>query len=969
MSTVFFSTDRFAARHNGPTEEDIRGMLEQVGCSSLDELIARAIPSDIRLQRPLDLPEALSERDLLAKAQALADKNRFGRSYTGMGYYDTATPAVIRRNVLENPNWYTQYTPYQAEISQGRLEALLNFQTAVAELTGLPIANASLLDEATAAAEAMTMLARSSTKRGAHVFLVDAGCHPQTIRVVQTRAKPLGITVAVGDWRTFAFGDEAFGALVQYPSTDGAIYDYSDLCARAREAKAHVAAAADLLALTLLAPPGDFGADVAVGTTQRFGMPMGYGGPHAAYLAATEPFKRRIPGRIIGLSVDAHGDPALRMALQTREQHIRRARATSNICTAQVLPAILSGMYAAYHGPDGLRAIAERIHGLAVLLANGLERLGHGVRHEQFFDTLRIDPRRGDAESILRNAARHGVNLRRYDDDSLGVALDETVGLEEMDTLLHIFAGRRNGVSAATLAPEAPPAYAGPMRRASPFMEHPVFHRYRSETEMMRYLQRLASRDLSLTTSMIPLGSCTMKLNAAAELLPITLPGFSGPHPFVPADQAQGYAELIEELDGWLAEITGFSRTFFQPNSGASGEYTGLLVIKAWHESRGDARRDVCLIPESAHGTNPASAVLAGMQVVVVKTDEAGNVDVAALRNAAEKHADRLAALMITYPSTHGVFEKDIREIIDVVHRCGGQVYLDGANMNAQVGLCRPGDFGADACHLNLHKTFCIPHGGGGPGMGPICVAEHLAPFLPASPLPGPQDEAAAVGPVAAAPYGSANILVISWAYIAMMGAEGLARATKLAILNANYMMARLEKTYPVLYKGVFGQCAHEFLLDLRPFGRSAGISERDVAKRLMDYGFHAPTVSFPVAGTLMIEPTESETKEELDRFCEALERIREEIRQIEAGEADPVQNPLRNAPHTARMVASDAWPYPYSRETAAFPAPWTREHKFWPSSGRIDDAYGDRNLVCACPPVAEYAREDAKEDVREDVS
>ena len=964
MPTAFSSTDRFAERHNGPTEEDIREMLEQVGCSTLDELIDRTIPSDIRLDRMLDLPEALSEQDLLAKAHALADKNRVGRSYIGMGYYDTATPAVIRRNVLENPNWYTQYTPYQAEISQGRLEALLNFQTAVADLTGLPIANASLLDEATAAAEAMTMLARSSRKRSAHVFLVDVACHPQTIRVVQTRAKPLGVTVVVADWRTFAFGDEVFGALVQYPTTDGAIYDYSALCAQARQANAHVVAAADLLSLTLLAPPGEFGADVAVGTTQRFGMPMGYGGPHAAYLAATEPFKRKIPGRIIGLSVDAHGDPALRMALQTREQHIRRARATSNICTAQVLPAIMSGMYAVYHGPDGLRAMAERIHRLARLFGNGLERLGHGLRHARFFDTLRIDPGRGDAERILRNAERHGVHLRRYDDGSLGVALDETTGLEEVDALLHIFAGESGGVSGCvsveTLVPEAPPAFAGPMQRATPFLEHPVFRRYRSETEMMRYLQRLASRDLSLTTSMIPLGSCTMKLNAAAELLPITLPGFSGPHPCIPEDQVPGYAELIEELDAWLAEITGFSRTFFQPNSGASGEYTGLLVIKAWHESRGDDRRTVCLIPESAHGTNPASAVLAGMQVVVVNTDEAGNVDVGALREAADKHADRLAALMITYPSTHGVFEKDIREIIDVVHRRGGQVYLDGANMNAQVGLCRPGDFGADVCHLNLHKTFCIPHGGGGPGMGPICVAEHLAPFLPASPLSGAQDDEAAVGPVAAAPYGSANILVISWAYIAMMGAEGLARATKLAILNANYMMARLEKTYSVLYKGAFGRCAHEFLLDLRPFSRSAGISERDVAKRLMDYGFHAPTVSFPVAGTLMIEPTESETKEEMDRFCEALERIREEIRHIEEGAADPVQNVLKNAPHTARMVVADAWPYPYSRETAAFPAPWTRAHKFWPASGRIDDAYGDRNLVCACPPIEEYVSEEA---------
>ena len=961
-------TDDFVRRHNGPSPKEVEQMLERLGCSTLDELIDQTIPEGIRLGRPLELPEALSERDLLARARALAEKNQIFRSFIGMGYHDTITPPVIQRSILENPNWYTQYTPYQAEISQGRLEALLTFQTMVIDLTGLPIANASLLDEATAAAEAMMMFGRLAQKEDANVFFVSEECHPQTIEVVRGRAEPIGVEVVVGDHRTFEFTEQVFGALVQYPASDGAIYDYREFCDRAHESNALVAMAADLLSLTLIEPPGEFGADAAVGNTQRFGVPLGYGGPHAAYFATRDEFKRQVPGRIIGVTVDANGDQALRMALQTREQHIRRARATSNICTAQVLLAIMAGMYAVYHGPEGLRAIAERVHNLTKLLARGLERLGFSVRHDHFFDTIRVDIRDGrSANELLAEARRHRVNLRRFEDGSIGVALDETVNKDDINTLIRIFGGSVNGISAASLAAEIDAGYQGPLRRTSPYLEHPVFNSYRSETEMMRYLHRLSSRDLSLTTSMIPLGSCTMKLNAAAELMPITFPGFNSLHPCAPADQAQGYHELIDELDRWLCEITGFAKTSFQPNSGASGEYAGLLVIRAYHAGRGEPHRDVCLIPESAHGTNPASATMAGMNVVVVKTDSAGNVDVGDLREKAEKNADHLAALMITYPSTHGVFEEEIREIIRIVHENGGQVYFDGANMNAQVGLCRPGDYGADVCHLNLHKTFCIPHGGGGPGMGPICVAEHLVPFLPRHPFAesGMADDLTSgvaasdqsIRAVSAAPYGSANILVISWAYIAMMGAEGLKRATELAILNANYMMARLEENFPVLYRGARGRCAHEFLLDLRPFKRGAsGVSELDVAKRLMDYGYHAPTVSFPVVGTMMIEPTESESKEELDRFCSALELIREEIREIEEGHADAAVNVLKNAPHTATMIAADAWDLPYGREKAAFPAPWTREHKFWPSVRRVDDAYGDRNLVCACPPVEAYA-------------
>ncbi len=949
-------TDRFVRRHLGPSEADVAEMLAALGLSSIDELIDETVPAAIRTGRPLNLPPARTEYELLDEARAIASKNQVRRSFIGMGYHDTITPPVILRNVFENPSWYTQYTPYQAEISQGRMEALLTFQTMVIDLTGLEIANASLLDEGTAAAEAMLMLHRVVKGKTRNVFFVSEACHPQTIAVVQTRAVPLGIEVVVGDHRTFAFTEEVFGALVAYPDTDGAIHDYRDFCDAAHEAGAHVTVVADLLSLTLLTPPGAFGADVAVGSTQRFGVPMGYGGPHAAYFATREAFKRQTPGRIIGLSIDADGKPAYRMALQTREQHIRRAKATSNICTAQVLLAVMAGMYAVWHGPDGLRRIATRVHNLTKVLAHGLELLGYTLRHDHFFDTIRVDlgSRSG---LLLREAAEaQGINLRYFDDGSVGVTLDEAVRPSDLDTLFAVFGhDRAFNFTAGELAGLMDDGYDGPLARTTPYLTHPVFHRYHSETEMMRYLHRLAGRDLSLTTSMIPLGSCTMKLNAAAELMPVSWAAFNRLHPFVPPEQAEGYRILVEQLSAWLAEITGFPGVSLQPNSGASGEYTGLLVIRAYHASRGEGHRNVCLIPSSAHGTNPASAVMAGLEVVVVACDDHGNVDLLDLRAKAEAHADRLAALMITYPSTHGVFEEGIVEICRIVHEHGGQVYLDGANMNAQVGLCRPGEFGADVCHLNLHKTFAIPHGGGGPGVGPICCAEHLTPFLPGHPLVE-TGGARAIGPVAAAPYGSASILPISWAYIAMLGPDGLTRATETAILNANYMAHRLRAHYDVLYTGANGRVAHEFILDLRPIKRLTGITEIDVAKRLMDYGFHAPTVSFPVPGTLMIEPTESESKAELDRFCEAMIAIRAEIREVEAGAADPERNPLKQAPHTATLVTAEAWDLPYSREQAAFPAPWTRSNKFWPSVRRVDDAYGDRHLVCACPPMEAYA-------------
>lgn len=949
-------TDRFVDRHIGPSDDEIRQMLDVLGLASLDELTNQTIPESIRLERPLNLPPARSEHELLELVREIGARNGQYRSFIGMGYADTITPPVILRNVLENPNWYTQYTPYQAEISQGRLEMLLTYQTMVIDLTGMEIANASLLDEGTAAAEAMMMFQRVARKGDRTKFFVAQDCHPQTIEVVKARALPIGVEVVVGDPATFSFTEAFFGALLQYPATDGAIYDYSDFCAAAHEAGALVVVAADLLSLTLLTPPGEFGADVAVGSTQRFGVPMGYGGPHAGYFATKDAFKRQVPGRIIGVSVDADGNPALRMALQTREQHIRRDKATSNICTAQVLLAIMAAGYAVYHGPKGLRAIAERVHNLTKVLASGLQKLGHSIRYQDFFDTLRVDLGNRSAQDILEAADANRVNLRLFDDNSIGIALDETVSADDLDTLLAIFEPPEGfDFTAEDIAEELEPGYKGPLARTSEYLEHPVFNTYHSETEMMRYLQKLAAKDLSLTTSMIPLGSCTMKLNAVAELMPITMPAFSRLHPFVPAEQAEGYRIVIEQLQDWLAEITGFEAVSLQPNSGASGEYAGLLVIRAYHESRGEGHRNVCLVPASAHGTNPASAIMAGMDVVVVATAPNGNVDVDDLRAKAEQYKDRLAALMITYPSTHGIFEESIRDICQIVHEHGGQVYMDGANMNAQVGLCRPGDIGADVCHLNLHKTFSIPHGGGGPGMGPIAVAAHLKPFLPGHPIVRTGGEQA-IGPVASAPYGSASILLISWAYIAMMGGDGLKKASQVAILNANYLAKRLEGHYDLVYRGLNGRVAHEFIMDLRPFKQTAGITEVDAAKRLMDYGFHAPTMSWPVAGTMMVEPTESESKAELDRLADALISIRSEIQEIELGVADRAQNVLKQAPHTASFVLSDNWQMPYGREKAAFPAPWTRVHKYWPTVRRVDDAYGDRNLVCACPPVEAYA-------------
>jgi glycine dehydrogenase len=969
--------DRFQSRHNGPSPDEQAEMLAAIGADSLDALVAETVPDAIRTDRPLDLPPALSEAQLLERARELAQLNEVRRSFLGMGYHDTITPPVIQRNVFENPAWYTQYTPYQAEIAQGRLEALLNYQTVVSDLTGLEIANASLLDEGTAAAEAMMLLARVSPNR--RRFLVSRRCHPQTIAVVEARAVPMGLEVEIGDHEAWTFDETVLGCLVQYPATDGEVVDYRPTAEAAHAAGAYVVAACDLLALCLIEAPGTWGADVAVGNSQRFGVPLGYGGPHAAFFATRDSFKRQVPGRIIGLTVDRDGNPALRMALQTREQHIRRDKATSNICTAQVLLAVMAGMYAVYHGPEGLRRIARYVHGATRLLAQGLRKLGHTVRHEAFFDTLQVEPVGMSADEVMEACDLNGVNLRRFADGSFGIALDETVSAADVDTLFAVFStGDRVGPSLDKLAAkltrtartdvggdgaaydEAPAPftglpYEGPLARTTPYLAHPVFHRYHSESEMMRYLYRLTSRDLSLTTSMIPLGSCTMKLNAAAELMPVSLTGFSKLHPFVPRAQAQGYAQVVSDLEAWLAEITGFSAVSLQPNSGASGEYAGLLVIRAYHAARGEAHRRICLIPDSAHGTNPASAVMAGMQVVPVKTRPDGTVDLDDLKAKAAQHADNLSALMVTYPSTFGVFEKGIRDVCAAVHEHGGQVYMDGANMNAQVGLCRPGEFGADVCHLNLHKTFAIPHGGGGPGMGPICVAEHLAPYLPVHPVVDGVGGDAAIGPVSAAPYGSASILLISWAYIAMMGAEGLTDASRLAILNANYLMTRLDGAYGIVFRGEKGRCAHEFILDLRPF-RAAGVTEVDAAKRLMDYSYHAPTMSWPVPGTMMIEPTESESKAELDRFAEAMLAIREEIRAVETGAADRADNVLKNAPHTAALVTADAWERPYGRGQAAFPLPFVREHKFWPAVRRVDDAFGDRNLVCTCPPMAEYA-------------
>ncbi len=947
--------DPFVLRHIGPRPSQTEDMLQTLGAGTMEAFIDQVVPAAIRTDRSLELPGARAEWQVISELERIASMNQVFRSLIGAGYHDTVTPPVIQRNILENPGWYTQYTPYQAEIAQGRLEALLNFQTMVTDLTGLEVANASLLDEATAAAEAMTMIYAIKGHPHGGVFFVSDGCHPQVHAVMQTRAKYLGITILAGDHRTVEISEDMVGAILQYPATDGAIHDYRTFIQRAHAVGLLVAVAADLLSLTLLTPPGELGADVAVGSSQRFGVPLGYGGPHAAYFATRDAHKRFIPGRIIGVSIDSQGKRALRMALQTREQHIRREKATSNICTAQVLLAVIAGMYAVYHGPHGLRRIAETIHNLTKILARGLEHLGHTVIHKEFFDTLRIRPAEGTRTLILAAAQEKKYNLRGYADGTLGISLDELSTVEEVENLLLLFARVRQGVpSIADLARNEEHGYHQILARASGYLQHPVFNTYHSETEMLRYIRMLESKDLSLTSSMIPLGSCTMKLNATAEMLPISWPAFSKLHPFAPQEQAAGYHFLFRQLEEWLKEITGLSGISMQPNSGAQGEYTGLLVIRAYHEDRGESHRNVCLIPSSAHGTNPASAVMAGMEVVVVRCDEKGNIDISDVRAKAEEYHDRLGALMVTYPSTHGVFEEGIKEICLIIHEHGGQVYMDGANMNAQVGLCRPGELGADVVHLNLHKTFCIPHGGGGPGMGPIAVARHISPFLPCHPL-ARTGGAKGIGAISAAPWGSPSILPVSWAYIALMGGDGLTLATKHAILNANYMARRLEGAYPILYKGARGRVAHEFILDLRNLKATSGVEAEDIAKRLMDYGFHAPTVSFPVAGTIMIEPTESESKEELDRFCDALISIRKEIAEIEEGKADRKNNVLKNSPHTSAMVTSDVWSAPYTRQQAAFPAPWTRERKFWPSVGRVNNAYGDRHLICTCPPIEAY--------------
>jgi glycine dehydrogenase len=939
----------FSRRHLGPDAADQAAMLATLGLESMDALIDAVVPPAIRSTEPLAVAAARTEAETLSELRRIAEGNQVFKSYIGMGYYDCHTPPVILRNILENPAWYTAYTPYQPEISQGRLEALLNFQTMIAELTGLEIANASMLDEGSAAAEAMAFCRRVSKNPGTK-FFVAQDCHPQTIEVVQTRAEPLRIQVVVGDPATDIDGRECFGVLLQYPASTGAIHDYRATIAQAHAHGALVAVAADLLALTLLKPPGELGADVAVGSAQRFGVPMGYGGPHAAYFATRDAHKRLMPGRLVGVSIDASGDKAYRLAMQTREQHIRREKATSNICTAQVLLAVIASMYAVWHGPHGLRTIAERVHRLTATLAAGLRRLGCGVANDAFFDTLTV--RTGGRTAALHAAARaQRINLRAVDAETIGISLDETTTRADVETLWSILAAPQASLPAfAEIEATAPDSIPAGLARTSAFLTHPVFTAHRSETAMLRYLRRLADKDLALDRTMIPLGSCTMKLNATTEMIPITWPEFGGLHPFAPAEQTAGYRQLIDDLERMLCACTGYDAVSLQPNAGSQGEYAGLLAIRAWHASRDEGHRDVCLIPSSAHGTNPASAQMAGMQVVVVQCDERGNVDLADLRAKAEKHAGSLAAIMITYPSTHGVFEAGVREICEVVHAHGGQVYIDGANLNAMVGLCQPGRFGGDVSHLNLHKTFCIPHGGGGPGVGPIAVKAHLAPFLPGHRVAG----LAGIGAVSAAPWGSASILPISWAYIAMMGSTGLKHASEVAILNANYIAERLAPHYPILYTGDRGRVAHECIIDLRPLTDQTGISVEDVAKRLIDYGFHAPTMSFPVAGTLMIEPTESESKAELDRFCDALIRIRDEIRAVETGALDPKDNPLKHAPHTAQVLAGP-WQHPYTRETAAFPVASLRATKYWPPVGRIDNVYGDRHLVCACPPVSEY--------------
>ena len=938
---VKYYQHQFVDRHVGPNQEELSQMLHTIGVGSIEELIDLSIPKSIQSKEKLNVGNGISEKELIEKLKSIAEKNTIMKTYIGMGYYNCITPPVIQRNILENPGWYTQYTPYQAEISQGRLEALINFQTMVCDLTALPIANASLLDEATAAAEAMTMTYRMSKDR--NIFLVSKHCHPQTIDVLKTRSEPLGITIQLCDDDDFIFNQNVFGSILQYPDTNGSVNNFQKITNAAHKESAYVIIATDLMSLALLKPPGELGADVALGSSQRFGVPMGYGGPHAAFFAVKENFKRFLPGRLIGVSVDSDGNQAYRMSLQTREQHIRREKATSNICTAQVLLAIMSGMYAVYHGPKRIKEIARTIHQHTCDLATSLSKAGYEILNDTFFDTIRFLGPDKTKEKLLK----HNINIREFSDGSLGISIDETVVKKDISHLLSILNVSHELNNKSTLPSD--------LRRETSFLSHPVFNSYHSETEMLRYIHRLETKDLSLNTSMIPLGSCTMKLNATTEMIGVTWPEFASIHPFVPVNQAKGYKHLFDDLSNWLGDITGLPGVSLQPNSGAQGEYAGLMVIRAFHLSQGDSNRNVCLIPESAHGTNPASAIMCGMEVIVVKCDSKGNIDIEDLKNKAQKHQNNLAALMITYPSTHGVFESTVQKICKIIHDHKGQVYMDGANLNAMVGVSRVSDIGVDVCHINLHKTFAIPHGGGGPGMGPICAAKHLTSFLPTHNVIPCNTSSNAISAVSATPWGSAGVLPISWSYMALLGNEGMKKSTSIAILNANYMAKLLEDHFPILYRGENGFNAHEFIIDLRPIRKESGITDEDIAKRLMDYGFHAPTMSWPVPGTLMIEPTESESKNELDRFCSAMISIKKEINDVIEGKSDAKNNMLKNSPHTMETITKETWDHPYTREDAVFPAPWLREYKYWPTVGRIENAIGDRNLICTCPDISDY--------------
>ena len=938
---VKYYQHQFVDRHVGPNQEELSQMLHTIGVGSIEELIDLSIPKSIQSKEKLNVGNGISEKELIEKLKSIAEKNTIMKTYIGMGYYNCITPPVIQRNILENPGWYKQYTPYQAEISQGRLEALINFQTMVCDLTALPIANASLLDEATAAAEAMTMTYRMSKDR--NIFLVSKHCHPQTIDVLKTRSEPLGITIQLCDDDDFIFNQNVFGSILQYPDTNGSVNNFQKITNAAHRESAYVIIATDLMSLALLKPPGELGADVALGSSQRFGVPMGYGGPHAAFFAVKENFKRFLPGRLIGVSVDSEGNQAYRMSLQTREQHIRREKATSNICTAQVLLAIMSGMYAVYHGPKRIKEIARTIHLHTCDLATSLSKAGYEILNDAFFDTIRFLGPDKTKEKLLK----HNINIREFSDGSLGISIDETVMKKDISHLLSILNVSHELNNKSTLPSD--------LRRETSFLSHPVFNSYHSETEMLRYIHRLETKDLSLNTSMIPLGSCTMKLNATTEMIGVTWPEFASIHPFVPVNQAKGYKHLFDDLSNWLGDITGLPGVSLQPNSGAQGEYAGLMVIRAFHLSQGDSNRNVCLIPESAHGTNPASAIMCGMEVIVVKCDSKGNIDIEDLKNKAQKHQNNLAALMITYPSTHGVFESTVQKICKIIHDHKGQVYMDGANLNAMVGVSRVSDIGVDVCHINLHKTFAIPHGGGGPGMGPICAAKHLTSFLPTHNVIPCNTSSNAISAVSATPWGSAGVLPISWSYMALLGNEGMKKSTSIAILNANYMAKLLEDHFPILYRGENGFNAHEFIIDLRPIRKESGITDEDIAKRLMDYGFHAPTMSWPVPGTLMIEPTESESKNELDRFCSAMISIKKEINDVIEGKSDAKNNMLKNSPHTMETITKETWDHPYTREDAVFPAPWLREYKYWPTVGRIENAIGDRNLICTCPDISDY--------------